>query len=335
MSDSGYLKKQEKNLARKQKNWQALLTLVDPTMNAGKVQPAEAVEALVDGYYSALNDAKTLQHSRRETGGPGSQNEQELPELLPDLLKQCIQSCYLQLLLPERNPMQRVIHWFCKALPQAIRNNLGFIGISLMFFMVGTLIARQTVIHDPATEVFFMPAATIAALDNNILWTDQVSASLAEATMLMTHNIQVALYAFITGLFFGLGALFLSFHNGMFALGGPLEVCFQHGMGVRLIQFMVAHGFIELCTIFTASAAGYKLGIALLFPGEKTRFKAVEVASKEALILLAGCVVLLVAAGCIEGLISLNTSMGWTPRITIGAISAVLLILYVWRMGRD
>jgi uncharacterized membrane protein SpoIIM required for sporulation len=191
-----------------------------------------------------------------------------------------------------------------------------------------------TVHSNPETETYFLPQTIIQQLDRGTLWTDNMKANPSESSFLMTNNIRVAFNAFAFGILFGVGSLLLLFHNGLFAFGGPLQVCIQHGMGNRLVNFMIAHGVIELTTIFIAGGAGMLIGFALLFPGDLPRWQAVRVKSKEATILIAGCVPLLVIAGMIEGMVSLNRHVDTPTRIAVAASSALFLIAYLGFSGR-
>jgi uncharacterized membrane protein SpoIIM required for sporulation len=105
-------------------------------------------------------------------------------------------------------------------------------------------------------------------------------------------------------------------------------------MGQRLINFMIAHGVIELTTIFIAGGAGMLIGFAILFPGDLPRWRAVRAKSKEALVLIMGCFPLLVLAGLIEGMVSLNQHVGTTTRIVVSMVSAVILVGYLGFSGR-
>jgi uncharacterized membrane protein SpoIIM required for sporulation len=206
--------------------------------------------------------------------------------------------------------------------------------LATFMFLLGSAIAMIIVRTNPETETFFLPPPVIAQLDQGVLWTDRTQANPSESSFLMTNNIRVAFNAFAFGIVFGVGSLLLLLHNGLFAFGGPLQVCIQHGMGGRLLNFITAHGVIELSTIFIAGAAGMLIGFTLLFPGDLPRWQAVRLKAKESLVLILGCVPLLVIAGLIEGMISLNRNVGSTERTAVAVASAVFLVVYLGFSGR-
>jgi uncharacterized membrane protein SpoIIM required for sporulation len=227
-----------------------------------------------------------------------------------------------------------VAHFFLNDFPRCFRKNIMLIILATFMFLLGSAIAMIIVRTNPETETFFLPPPVIAQLDQGVLWTDRTQANPSESSFLMTNNIRVAFNAFAFGIVFGVGSLLLLLHNGLFAFGGPLQVCIQHGMGGRLLNFITAHGVIELTTIFIAGAAGMLIGFTLLFPGDLPRWQAVRLKAKESLVLILGCVPLLVIAGLIEGMISLNRNVGSTERTVVAIASAVFLVVYLGFSGQ-
>lgn len=263
-----------------------------------------------------------------------TQSNPEFHHLEP-YLNNLVQRCHGRIY--ERPPAsgKDVAHFFLAEFPRCFRRNFWLIALAFAMFVLGSVIAIVTVHTNPETETYFLPQGIIEQLDRGTLWTDSMQANPSESSFLMTNNIRVAFNAFAFGILFGVGSLLLLFHNGLFAFGGPLQVCIQHGMGFRLVNFMIAHGVIELTTIFIAGGAGMLIGFALLFPGDLPRWQAVRVKAKEATILIAGCVPLLVIAGMIEGMVSLNRHVDTTARLTVAAASALFLIAYLGFSGRS
>lgn len=230
---------------------------------------------------------------------------------------------------------QDVLNFLVRDFPRCVRRHAGLVLLAGGLFWLGAVVAMLTVALDPATERFFVQPAVIEQLDQGVLWTDRSSAAPSEASFLMTNNIRVAINAFALGVLFGVGTLVLMLHNGLFAFGGPMQVATHHGMGERLLNFIAPHGMLELTTIFIAGAAGMVIGFALLFPGEFTRWQSVRRQANDALVLIMGCVPLLVLAGMIEGLISLNQAVPPVMRWWVGGLSALGLFAYLGWSGRQ
>ncbi len=301
--------------------WTRLEALLNKSQVSMKLLSPHEVRDLALLYRNAVNDLSRVQ---------SAPDLQHLEPYLNSLVQRGHGRIY------ERPPirLRDVLHFFVVDFPRCCRKNMIFVGLAALMFLVGTVIAMLTVHFNPETERFFLPAPIISQLDHGVLWTDASQARPSESSFLMTNNIRVAINAFALGIVFGVGSLLLMLHNGLFAFGGPLMVCINHKMGWRLINFVVAHGVIELTTIFIAGGAGMLIGFTLLFPGNLPRWQAVRMRSRESLVLIMGCVPLLVIAGLIEGLISLNRAVELPVRLSVAGLSAVFLIAYLGFSGR-
>jgi len=231
--------------------------------------------------------------------------------------------------------LQNVLVFFLKDFPRCFRRNFPLIFLAFATFVLGTVIAMATVKLDPTTASQFLPPNVIEQLKAGKLWTDDMKAVPSQSSFIMTNNIKVAIQAYAGGIFFGVGTLLILFSNGMFAFGGPLQVCFRYGLGRHLLLFCMAHSVIELTTVFIAGGAGMMVGFALLFPGDLPRWEAVRIKAKESLVLVMGCFPLLVIAGCIEGMVSLNQSVGAPIRVLIALCSGAFLAVYLGFSGLE
>lgn len=315
MSHKRWLKEQEPQ-------WQRLEMLLQKSEPATLLLPPEEIRELGLLYRGVINDLAR------------AQSQPEASHLEP-YLNNLVQRCHGRVY--ERPPAswKDLANFFLRDFPRCFRRNFALIALAFVLFVAGALVAMLTVHFNPKTETYFLPPSVIQQLDRGTLWTDTMQANPSESSFLMTNNIRVAFNAFTFGILFGIGTLLLMFHNGLFAFGGPLQVCFRHGMGWKLLNFMLAHGVIELTTIFIAGGAGMMIGFALLFPGELARWDAVRQKSKDAILLIAGCVPLLVIAGIIEGMISLNHDVSSVTRLLVALASAVGLIAYLGFSGRE
>jgi uncharacterized membrane protein SpoIIM required for sporulation len=228
-----------------------------------------------------------------------------------------------------------ILDFFLIKFPQCFRRNIKPILISFLVFCLGAIIAMITVRLDSETSSYFLPQPVIDMVKAGHLWMDNTQAAPSEASMLMTNNIRVAFNAYVMGVFFGVGTLLVMFNNGMYALGGPLQICIQNGMGPKLLLFMIPHGPLELFTIFVSGGAGMIIGLALLFPGDLPRWEAVRQKAKDSMILIAGCIPLLFIAGLIEGNVSLNPGILPPIKIAISIFTILVLILYLGFSGKE
>jgi uncharacterized membrane protein SpoIIM required for sporulation/uncharacterized RDD family membrane protein YckC len=151
----------------------------------------------------------------------------------------------------------------------------------------------------------------------------------AMASAIITNNVRVALYCFAGGIFLGVGSLVLLALNGL-QLGASFGHFVNVGLGAYLGEFIIGHGVLELTAIWIAGGAGFLLGRTLIAPGELARSDALVLAGRRAVRMLGACVVCLLVAGLIEGLVSASTA-AWTGRLAATGASLLFLAGYLVR----
>ena len=120
------------------------------------------------------------------------------------------------------------------------------------------------------------------------------------ATFLFTHNSQVAIACFALGFAFGVPTTLLLIMNGA-TMGAFIALFASRGLGVGMGGWLAIHGTTELFAIVLAGAAGLKIGWSVVFPGDKARLAAATDAGRTAAIVMTGVVLMLFAAGLLEG----------------------------------
>lgn len=154
----------------------------------------------------------------------------------------------------------------------------------------------------------------------------------AMASAIITNNVRVALYCFAGGIFLGIGSLVLLALNGL-QLGASFGHYVNVGLGAYLGEFIIGHGVLELTAIWIAGGAGFLLGRTLIAPGELARSDALVLAGRRAVRMLGACVVCLLVAGLIEGLVSASAA-SWTGRLMATGLSVVFLGGYLMNGSR-
>jgi uncharacterized membrane protein SpoIIM required for sporulation/uncharacterized RDD family membrane protein YckC len=155
------------------------------------------------------------------------------------------------------------------------------------------------------------------------------------ATSIFTNNVRVAFACFAGGIAFGVGALALLAFNGL-VMGAISGHYFNAGLLGYLWTFVIGHAVLELFAIWVAGAAGFLLGRALIAPGELTRRDALVLAGRTAIRLIGAVVVLLLAAGLIEGFVSAGRgSLELRLLVSGGSLMALILYLLNGTRGSD
>jgi uncharacterized membrane protein SpoIIM required for sporulation len=171
----------------------------------------------------------------------------------------------------------------------------------------------------------------IDGVEHGRLWTDQllnVAPSSILSARIFSNNVVVTCGAFCAGLFFGLGTFYVIALNGLM-LGGLLAFTHQHGLGLALVKFTLAHGPVELSVICLAGAAGTALGESLIRPTLPTRAESFRRSAARLGPLLVACALLLCGSGLIEGFISPDPRFSIAVRLSIGLSYWLVMLLFL------
>jgi uncharacterized membrane protein SpoIIM required for sporulation len=166
-------------------------------------------------------------------------------------------------------------------------------------------------------------------IEHHHMWTDstqQMSAPMA--SLIATNNIKVAILAFVFGITFGIGTVFVLGTNGL-SIGTVLGLCKSHGMDARLWQFVAGHGILEMTAIFICGGAGLLMARSLLFPGQYKRADALKMVATDAACMFGGCVPIFLVAGSIEGFISPRTDITNNVKLAVSLSTLAFLLLYL------
>jgi uncharacterized membrane protein SpoIIM required for sporulation len=169
----------------------------------------------------------------------------------------------------------------------------------------------------------------IDKVEHGKLWTADilnVTPSSMMSVRILSNNIAVSIFAFCAGIFFGLGAFYITALNGLM-LGALFSFTHQHGLDGELLQFVAAHGPVELSVMCIAAAAGTALGEALIRPDAPSRRESFERAAARVGPALIACALLLLGCALIEGFISPDPRIPLLPRALIGCGYFALMLL--------
>lgn len=148
------------------------------------------------------------------------------------------------------------------------------------------------------------------------------------ATSLFAHNSRVALMAFASGFAFGIPSAILIASSGA-TMGVFIALFVSHGLGYEVGGWLIIHGMTEILAFVLAGAAGLNLGRAIAFPGDQSRLDSLAKAGVVSGTVMAGCIVMLLVAGLLEGFgRQLITSD--IARYFIGAISGMIWFSYFY-----
>ncbi|HEV2911831.1 MAG TPA: stage II sporulation protein M [Pyrinomonadaceae bacterium] len=230
---------------------------------------------------------------------------------------------------------RRLRHFFTRDFPQTFRRTWRYTAITFTFFWVFAVIGFVGTWRDAEFSEFAgIDSGFRRTVTARIHWWEELNdANQVGSSRILTNNIGVTFYAFALGAMFGVGTLYLMAYNGAM-LGSVFALVYRAGYGNDLLAFIIGHGVIELSCIYIAGGAGLLIGSALLVPGDLSRADALKTRGLEAIRLIAGCAVLLVIAGIIEGFIS-PAPINPAIKFAVAALTGIALFSYLLLAGRE
>ncbi len=227
---------------------------------------------------------------------------------------------------------RQILEFWRYGFPATYRRLGAYTAAAFGITAVSALLAAAAVIYQSSNADLLLGSTQAESLRSVMsahhLWMGANTANHSvAANFIMLNNIQVAFLAFVGGIVFGLGTVYILASNGI-SLGAIAAMVAQYGLSRQFWSFVVPHGVIELSVIFMAGGAGLFLGDALLRPGLKTRARSLTSSARTAVLLIIGCVPLLVIAGTIEGFFSASNTPAWL-KVSVGLSSGAVLYAYL------
>jgi len=226
----------------------------------------------------------------------------------------------------------RFFRFWKEELPEVMYRQRKNMLYSFLFFMLGIVIGVFSASQDDSFVRLILGDSYVNMTLQNIDKGDPMAVykSSDSAPMffgIATNNIRVAFLAFIFGIIFSVGAVYILFGNGVM-LGAFQYFFYQKGLlGTSMLSIWL-HGTLEISAIVIAGGAGLVLGNALLFPGTYSRAYSLRKAAKEALTIVIGLVPVFVVAAFIESYWTRLTDMPAVFNLTIIILSAAFIIGY-------
>ena len=222
------------------------------------------------------------------------------------------------------------------AVPAEIRRSWLPIGLAAAMMFGPGAIAYVSVVRHPALARQLVPPGMIERAEHGVQWAKsdsgyvQIQDSLrpVAASAIMSNNIWVSTMTFAGGMTGGVLTAYALAMNGI-DLGAVLGLYQSKGILSLILRFVAPHGVLELSAITFSGAAGLLIASAFLLPGAMTRREALIVRGRRAIRLLAATVLMLVVAGSIEGLLSPIPTWTLAEKLSVSAVTAALLVIYI------
>jgi uncharacterized membrane protein SpoIIM required for sporulation len=147
------------------------------------------------------------------------------------------------------------------------------------------------------------------------------------------NNVRIGFQTFAGGLAFGVGAIWFLASNGV-VIGAVAGYLTQIGYSETFWSFVAGHSSFELLAIVLSGAAGLRLGMALIAPGNVTRKAALMAAAKPAVRMMYGAALMFFVAAFVEAFWSPLREVPYEVKISAGVGGWVALLAYFGFLGR-
>ena len=179
---------------------------------------------------------------------------------------------------------------------------------ALLLFLFSALIGVFSTAHDESFVRSILGDAyverTISNIENGTPMGIYASGDeLDMFVMITTNNIKVAFVAFVFGILFSAGTLWILFTNGLM-VGAFQYFFFQQGLLLHSVLSVWAHGTFEITSIIIAGGAGLVMGNSFLFPGTYRRMYSFKEGGLRGIKIVTGLIPFFVIAGWIESFIT-------------------------------
>jgi uncharacterized membrane protein SpoIIM required for sporulation len=222
--------------------------------------------------------------------------------------------------------------FFARSFPLAFRAHLPHLVAAAALFATAFVFGSSLAIVQPRMGTAILGPQAVEGLRRGRLWTESLVTTVPPAftsSAIATNNISVALAGWAGGAALGLGSLYVILLNG-FLLGAVLATTVHYGLATRLLEFVSAHGPLEITLILATAAGGLSLGQALVAAEDRPRRAVVRVASRQALVLLVGCLPWFVVLGAVEAIVSPAPTIPGAMKATLGLALEALFLTLAW-----
>ena len=235
---------------------------------------------------------------------------------------------------------QAILRFLVTDFPRQVRAQGRLVWLTTAFFYLPALCLALAQLWQPDLIYSLFPPPQVQEMEAMY---DPSNITLGEARESPTNwlmfgfyiqnNVGLAFRTFAAGLLAGVGSLVFVVYNGLM-LGAVATHLNALGSGTTFFAFVVGHGSFELTAIIIAGAAGLKLGLSLLHPGQVSRLVALRQASGPAIDLIMGAMVFLLIAAFIEAFWSSNNMLAPWQKFGMGGLLWLLVIAYLSLAGK-
>lgn len=243
-------------------------------------------------------------------------------------------TAHLKVYVTKKESKNRFISFFKTEFPLAFYHHQKQLLIAFSVFLFFAIIGAFSAANDVDFVRLILGDNYVNMTLENIAKGDPMAVYKKQAEMDMflgitINNIRVAMMAFVLGIFFSLGTLFVLMQNGIM-LGSFLYFFYDKDLLWESSRTIWIHGTIEIAVIIIAGCAGMVLGNGLLFPKTYSRLESFKKSIKAGLKIMVSTIPFFIIAGFLEGFVTRHTEMpDWLAIFIILTSLSAIVFYYI------
>ncbi|MFD1551459.1 hypothetical protein DNU06_13345 [Putridiphycobacter roseus] len=252
-------------------------------------------------------------------------------------LNQLAQGVFTSLYKQKKQPIRGFFTFWNQTVPLSLYRARKNLWMAFLFFTAAILLGAISQHFDSSFAEIVLGKSYLEATEDRIAAGNPMgiygeSEAVTMFLQITINNIQVAILAFVLGIFYSFGTYYILLSNGIML--GAFQWWF-YAKGLLLTSFMAIwiHGAFEISAIVIAGAAGITLGNGLLFPKSFNRLQSLVFSAKQGFNILISLVPVFILAGGLESFItryyqSIPPFLNWF--IILGSFSIILMYYVIY-----
>lgn len=243
-------------------------------------------------------------------------------------------SAHLKIYVTKKESKNRFISFFKTEFPLEFYQHQKQLLIAFSVFLFFALVGAFSAANDGDFVRLILGDSYVNMTLENIAKGDPMAVYKQQAEMDMflgitINNIRVAMMAFVLGILFSVGTLYVMMQNGIM-LGSFLYFFYDKDLLWESSRTIWIHGTIEISVIIIAGCAGMVLGNGLLFPKTYSRIESFKKSIKAGLKIMVSTIPFFIVAGFLEGFVTRHTEMpDWLAIFIILTSLSIIIFYYI------
>ena len=238
-----------------------------------------------------------------------------------------------------RRESQQVLEFMLAGFPRLVRSEWRLVSAAALLFFGPLLVLVAVLQAFPDFVTYVLTPEQIASFhsmydpSNKRLGMREADDNIMMFGFYVWNNVRIGFQTFAGGLLACVGSVYFLGANGVIigAIAGYLT---HAGFSQTFWSFVAGHSSLELIAIVLSGAAGFRLGLAVIAPGGRSRKAALVAAARPAVRMMYGAAVLFFAAAFVEAFWSPLTEVPYNVKIAAGIAGWVLILAYLLLAGR-